>query len=123
MSRALIDGFSSRLLGTHIGGGAEDHADARVIAGVVIVGDIVGARRHARRGGLHRFRQTEVEHLHRAIGPHLDVRGLEIAVDDPLLVRRFERLGDLLRDRQRLVDGDRSLRDAIGERRALRPAP
>ena len=27
-------------------------------------------------------------------------------MDDPLLVRRFERLGDLLRDRQRLVDAE-----------------
>ena len=30
----------------------------------------------------------------------LDVRGLEIAVDDALLVRRLERLGDLPRDRR-----------------------
>ena len=34
----------------------------------------------------------------------LDVRRLQIAVDDPLLVCGFERLGDLLRDRQRLVE-------------------
>ena len=72
---------------------------ACVIAGVVIVGDIdtLGDRRPRR---LHRLRQAEVEHLHRAVGAHLDVRGLQIAMDDPLLVRGFERLGDLLRDRQ-----------------------
>ena len=40
-------------------------------------------------------------------------------MDDPLLVRRLERLGDLLRDRQRLVDGNRPPRDPIGERRAF----
>jgi hypothetical protein len=40
-------------------------------------------------------------------------------VDDPLLVGRFERLRDLPRDRQRLVDGNRPVRDAIGERRSL----
>ena len=34
-------------------------------------------------------------------------------MDDPLLVRRFERLGDLLRDRQRLIDRDRSARNAL----------
>ena len=56
---------------------------------------------------LHRLGEAEVEHLHRAVGPHLDIRGLEIAVDDPLLVRRFERLRDLLRDGQCLVDRDR----------------
>jgi hypothetical protein len=33
-----------------------------------------------------------------------DVRGLQIAMDDPLLVRRLERVGDLPRDRERLVD-------------------
>ena len=38
------------------------------------------------------LRQPEVEHLHRAVGSQLDVRWLQIAVDDPLLVRRFERL-------------------------------
>ena len=52
----------------------------------------------------HHLRQPEVEHLHRAVGPDLDVRGLEIAMDDALLVRGFERVGDLPRDRQRFVD-------------------
>ena len=45
--------------------------------------------------------------------------GFEIAMDDALLVRRFERLGDLLRDRQRLVERNRPLRDAVGQRRPL----
>jgi hypothetical protein len=40
-------------------------------------------------------------------------------MDDALLVRRLDRVGDLLRDRQRLVDGNRPLRDPIGERRAF----
>ena len=38
----------------------------------------------------------------------LDVRRLQIAMDDPLLMRSFERLGDLLRDRQRLIERNRS---------------
>ena len=50
---------------------------------------------------------------------HLDVRRLQIAMDDALLVRRFERLGDLPRDRQRLVERNRPVRDPIGERRPL----
>ena len=85
---------------------------ACVIAGVVIVGDI-DALGDGRRGGLHRLRQPEVEHLHRAVGADLDVRRLQIAVDDALLVRGFERLGDLLRDGQRLVERDRAARDAL----------
>jgi hypothetical protein len=68
---------------------------------------------HARRaGGIHRLRQPEVEHLHCAVVAHLDVGGLQIAVDDVLLMRRFERVRDLLRDRQRLVDRDRAARDS-----------
>ena len=34
-------------------------------------------------------------------------------MDDPLLVRRFERLGNLSRDRQRLVAGNRPARDSL----------
>ena len=40
-------------------------------------------------------------------------------MDDPLLVRRFERLGDLLRDRQRFVERDRAARDSLREILAL----
>ncbi len=78
---------------------------ATVIAGDVMVGDCdtFGALRD----GCHRFRQAEVQHLHGAVRAHLDIRGFEIAMDDPLLVRRFERVRDLLRDRQRFVDRDR----------------
>ena len=37
----------------------------------------------------------------------------------PCLVRRFQRLGDLSRDGQGLVERNRTVRDAIRERRAL----
>ncbi len=40
-------------------------------------------------------------------------------MDDPLLVRCFESLGDLLRNGDGFIDGDRPLRDAVGERRPL----
>ena len=36
-------------------------------------------------------------------------------MDDALFVRRFERVGDLLRDRHRLVEGDRAALDTLGE--------
>jgi hypothetical protein len=41
--------------------------------------------------------QAEVEHLDLAVGRHLHLRGLQVAVDDALLVGSLERLGDLLR--------------------------
>ena len=40
-------------------------------------------------------------------------------MNDPLLVRRFERVGDLLRHRQRLIEWNGALRDAVGQRRTL----
>jgi hypothetical protein len=55
----------------------------------------VGSRRRRR----HRFRETEVEHLHDPARRDHDVRGLQVAMDDAALVRDFERLRDLLRDR------------------------
>jgi hypothetical protein len=45
--------------------------------------------------------------------------GLQIAVNDPLLVRGFERLGDLLRDRQRLVNRNRPACEPLCEVLAL----
>ncbi len=62
-----------------------------------------------------RLRQAEVEHLHRAIRPDLDIRGFQVAVDDALLVRRFERVGNLGGDRQRLLERHRSARDDVRE--------
>ncbi len=50
--------------------------------------------------------ETEVEHLHRAVGAHLHIRGLEIAMDDPLFVRGLERVGDLLRDGEGVGERD-----------------
>jgi hypothetical protein len=40
-------------------------------------------------------------------------------MDDALLVRRFERFSDLFGNRQRFIDGQRALRDALGQRRAF----
>ena len=73
------------------------------------------------------LRQAEVEHLHRAVRRDLDVRGLQVAVDDALLVRGLERVGNLPRDRQRLGDrrgrvhaaGSAATRDPLRERLAL----
>ena len=44
---------------------------------------------------LEALRQAEIEHFDGPVGPQLDVGRFEIAMDDALLVGRFERLGDL----------------------------
>ena len=74
------------------------------MAGDVIVGEAVTSARAGRGVRVRELREAEVEHLHHAVRRDLDVRGLQIAMDDPLLVGGFERLGDLPRDRQRLVE-------------------
>jgi hypothetical protein len=51
-----------------------------------------------------------------AIGSRLDVRGLQIAMNNPLLVGSFEGFGNLFGDRESLVYRNRSLYDAVGER-------
>ena len=76
------------------------------MAGVVIVGDCDTFARRCQT--FHRLRQAEVQHLHRAVGPKLDVCGFEIAVNDPVLVRGLQGVGDLPCDGQRLVQRDRA---------------
>ena len=108
---ARVHRLAARLLRAHVGGGAQDHSGL----GHRGCGDgwrLRDARCcDARR--LHGLRQAEVQDLHRAVGTHLDVRGFQIAMDDALLMRGFESLGDLLRDWQRLVDWDRALCKAL----------
>ncbi len=64
---------------------------------------------------LERLCQPEVEDLYPPLGRHLDVGGLEIAMDDPLGVRRFERFGDLPEDRDRLVGRHRAALEPFGQ--------
>ena len=59
-----------------------------------------------------RLGQAEVEHLHDTVRRDLDVRGLQVAVDDALVVGHLERVGHLARDAQ-----------APGRRAARRPVP
>ena len=61
------------------------------------------------------LRQTEIEHFHGAVSPYLDVRGLQVTMDDAPLVRGFESLGDLARDRKRLIQRNRTTGDALRE--------
>src|SRR5207248_7609355 len=65
------------------------------------------------------LRQAEVEHLDGVVARDLDVGWLQVAVNNPAFVRRFERVADLRRDPQRLPNRQRAARDAFGQRRAL----
>ena len=62
-------------------------------------------------------REPEIQHLDVALHAEHDVRRLQIAMDHPCLVRGLQRLGNLLRNRQRLIQRDRPLRNAVRERR------
>ena len=85
----------------------------------MIVGDIELLTAIAPTGSIAFAKRNEIEHLHRAVGPNLDVRGLQIAMNDPLLVRRFEDFGDLLGDGQCFVDRDGAARNPLRQIVAL----
>jgi hypothetical protein len=107
----LIGFPSAGLLGTHVCGRAQNHTaphqrragEGRGRRAVSVDGNIL----------LTDLRKAEVPQLHHAIRSELDVRRLQIAVDDPSLVRRFQGIRDLSRDRQYLLDRDRSFCHAI----------
>src|SRR5439155_19662786 len=48
-------------------------------------------------------------------GANFDIRGLQIAMNDPLLVCRFQRVGNLSRDGETLVEWNRTACDALRE--------
>jgi hypothetical protein len=88
---ALIDGQRPSLLGRHISRGAHDdsrHGQRRRIRGTGILGCVVFC-------GLG---QPKIQDLDYAIGLDLDVGGLQIAVNNALFVRGFERIRNLARD-------------------------
>jgi hypothetical protein len=66
-----------------------------VIAGEVRVGEFEESG-IAGSGGLG---QAEIQHLYCTVRPHLDICGLQVAVDDSALVRRVQCLADLSGDR------------------------
>ena len=89
-----------------------------VAAGFVGFGDTeIGIGNGA--AAVERLRKAEVEHLDGAIRPQLDVRRLQVAVDDAVLVGGFDRFDDLSRDWQGIVERKRTLCDTVGEGRAL----
>ena len=61
------------------------------------------------------LRQPKVEDLDRAVVAHLDVGWLQIAMDDPLLVRGDQRGGDLPRERRGVGPWNGTLGDLVRE--------
>src|SRR5262249_17923057 len=65
------------------------------------------------------LRQAEVEHFYLVVGRERDIRRLEIAVDDALVVRGLQGVGNLPRDRQRIAEGQTAAPEPPGERVAF----
>ncbi len=103
---ARVHLLPARLLGAHVGGGAHDHAGLRRRRGDRRRQLRVVARRAFL---LERLRQPEVQHLDRAVRRQRDVRRLQVAVHDAVVVRGLERFGNPRGDAQRLLDRQRPL--------------
>jgi hypothetical protein len=108
--RTLVDRSATGLLRRHVAGTADDCAGHRT----------TGYRRRIRNidGSAfigERLCQSEIEHFHLAVGRELDVRRLQVAVNDAAFVRRFERLRDLLRNLQSFIDRNRAALDSFAE--------
>ena len=102
---APVDRLALGLLGRHVGGGAQDHPGQRSGGGERRRVGRVAASPSA--GDLQRLGQAEVEHLDLAIGGDHDVGRLEVAVDHAGLVGGLQRQGDLPRDGEGFVEGQR----------------
>src|SRR6516162_3419386 len=64
------------------------------------------------------FGQTEIEQLRPGLGQH-NIARLEVAMDDPLAVRRVERTRNFDADLERLVERERTFPNAVRESLAL----
>ena len=74
---------------------------SRVRAAVVIAGEFIAFAPIVEAGSID-FARPKSGYFHRAVKSHLDLRGLQIPTDDPMPVRHFERVRELLRDQERL---------------------
>ena len=97
--RALVERVSERLLGAQVVERSDDHPLSGLARG----------RRGVLRPFFQELRETEVEQLHPPVRPDDDVRGRDVAVEDPLLVRRLEAVEHLDADVEALVQGEAPL--------------
>ena len=88
-----------------------------IIAGDVIVGERLTVAASVGLVGAVSFAKPKSSTLTVPSRSQLDVRGLQIAMDDSLFVRGLERVGDLSRNWQCFLDREWPLRDPISQRR------
>ena len=101
----MVGGKPPGLLGRHVRGRSEHRARFRLHR--------AAQGRRAVRRGLFAACEAEVEELHPAVRRDFHVRGLEVAVDDALVVRRGECLGDLAGKRKRFLEWKRTGGEAL----------
>jgi hypothetical protein len=107
MSVRLSAGLPFGLLRTHVRSGAKDGAGCREIGWCVI------------EPFCHRFCETEIENLQRAIGADLDVRRFQVAMDDAAVVRMRQRVGQLAAIANHLVERQPAVGNQRVERRSV----
>ena len=112
--RPLIDRLASGLLGAHVARRPQEHPRLRHPRGQ---GGGLGVLPRVAREGVdpHGLGEPEVQHLDLSVGGHHDVAGLEVAVDDALLVGDLDGLGDLHADAGGFLHRQRSPSDLLGE--------
>ena len=81
-------------------------------------GPCEGDAGHFLGGGAQQFREPEIQHLDLATRREHDVAGLQVAMDDRLLVSGVEGVGDLCPQREDLGLGERSHRELLRQRRS-----
>ena len=111
----LVDSEASRLFGAHVGRRPDD--ECRPTVALSACGCVREIRSSA--GAGERLGQAEVQDLDHAGRRDLDVRRLQVAVDDASFVRNLERLGDLSRNREGLVHRKRDASLAEPRRESL----
>jgi hypothetical protein len=69
--------------------------------------------------GLREFGETEIQNLHAPLAGHENVFGLQVAVNDSLLVGRSQSAGDVLAVVNRFAGGKSAVAQAVAESLAL----